>query len=431
MRFHLVSLFPEFFSSPLACGLMGKAIQSGLVEVDVTDPRDYTTDRHRHLDDAPYGGGPGMVMQVEPLVKCLRDLPTPGAMLCMTPRGHLATQELMQKLAREKDVTIVCGRYEGFDERLFTLFPQLVPVSIGDLVLNGGESAALAVMEAIARLVPGFMGKEASAEEESFSNNLLEYPQYTRPPVFEGQEVPEVLLGGNHAEIAAWRREQSLKATRHFRLDLLDKVELDRKDAETLKGLGDRARESRCQGVHICLVGSKSPKAARYAKKVFEPIRGAKAAREILLALRKTFAVSSAFLAEDVAGDLDRYALAREGICVQSSLDEAVRDIERLGTGEKPLVVGISPFPKKGATMPYPDLARESLARPILLVASVDGFLEKDVLTQCDRILRPARFLVDERPSARDYFTMVLDRTLGDHLAPGGDFGTGPGDSGR
>lgn len=428
MRFHIVTLFPDFFQSPLACGLMDKAIRSGLVEVYVTDPRNYTTDRHRHLDDAPYGGGPGMVMQVEPLAACLRNIPTPGAMLCMTPRGHLADQELMKRLAREEDVTIVCGRYEGFDERLFTLFPMLMPLSIGDLVLNGGESAALAVMEAIARLVPGFMGKEASAEEESFSNNLLEYPQYTRPPRFERQEVPEVLLGGNHAEIAAWRRRQSLMDTLYYRRDLMDKVVLDREDAEILKGLGESAWNRFNQGFHVLLVGSKNARAARYAKKVFEPVQGAEGARDLLLSLKKSFSISSAYLAEDVARDLDRAALEKEGILVVSGIGEAAKDIRSRGMRRKPFVAGVSTFPKKDGTMPYPELSREIRAQPVLLVASVDGFLEKDVLKECNCTLRPARFLADERPSARDCFTMVLDRTLGDHLGPSTIFRMEPGD---
>ena len=167
-QFHIVSLFPEFFDSPLGVALMGRAREAGLVDVTFHNPREYSRDRHRHVDDSPYGGGPGMVLQGEPLAAALRDIPRPGRMLVMSPGGRPMTQRMARQWAKEEHLTIICGRYEGFDQRLFELFP-LEAVSLGDVVLNGGETAALELMEAVARLTPGFMGKEASGDEESFS----------------------------------------------------------------------------------------------------------------------------------------------------------------------------------------------------------------------------------------------------------------------
>lgn len=248
-RFHIVSLFPELFSSFLSQGLMERALKKGLVSVDIVDPRQWSTDRHRHVDDRPYGGGPGMVIGLEPLVGALRSLPAPGRMLAMAPNGRPATQKLVRSLAREEDITLVCGRYEGFDARVYDLFP-LEPVCVGDIVLNGGEVAALALVEAVSRLVPGFMGKEASGDEESFSAGLLEYPHYTRPEVYEGLDVPQVLLEGDHARIAAWRRELALETTLARRPDLLEGVPLDLGDARVLAGALSGRREG-APGGHL------------------------------------------------------------------------------------------------------------------------------------------------------------------------------------
>ena len=249
-RFHLVSLFPEFFDSPLSTALMGRARETGVVEFSFHDPRAFSADKHRHVDDRPYGGGPGMVMQGEPVSLALRSIERPGRMLLMAPGGRPLNQALARELAAEEDLTLVCGRYEGLDARLLELFP-LEQVSVGEAVLNGGETAALAVIESVARLTPGFMGKEESGEEESFSHGLLEYPHYTRPEKLEGLPVPEVLLSGDHGRIAAWRRAASLAATLAARPDLLDTAPLDREDARTLAAL---PRERPGRNLSFCLV---------------------------------------------------------------------------------------------------------------------------------------------------------------------------------
>ena len=221
LRFHLVSLFPEFFRSPLETALLGRAREAGIVDFSFHDPRSFSTSRHHHVDDRPYGGGPGMVMQGEPVAAALRSIEKPGRMILLAPSGRPLNDALARELAREEDLTLICGRYEGLDARLLDIFP-LEPVSVGEAVLNGGETAALAVIESVARLVPGFMGKEESGDDESFSNGLLEYPQYTRPEVWEGRAVPPVLLEGNHQKIDAWRGQQSRERTRLRRPELYE-----------------------------------------------------------------------------------------------------------------------------------------------------------------------------------------------------------------
>ncbi len=221
MKFNLLTLFPEFFPGPLSCGLMGKAIARGLVEYSLVNPRDFAPDRHRSVDDRPFGGGPGMVMSLDPLLRALASLDHPGRILVLSPDGRVFDQTLALEFAQESDLTLVCGRYEGIDAR-FQEFVSCEAVSMGNYVLNGGESGALCLMEAVSRLQPSFMGSEDSAQDESFSSGLLEYPHYTRPAEYEGARVPEVLLSGNHQEIAAWRKEQALRKTLLQRPDLLE-----------------------------------------------------------------------------------------------------------------------------------------------------------------------------------------------------------------
>ncbi|MDR2075803.1 MAG: tRNA (guanosine(37)-N1)-methyltransferase TrmD [Desulfovibrio sp.] len=241
MHIALVTLFPEFFSAPLSVGLMGRAREAGILSFSLHNPRDRARDRHRRVDDRPYGGGPGMVMLPEPLADTLRDLgfgaeQDPGRLLLLSPAGRPLTQALARDLAGESSLTLICGRYEGIDARLADLFP-LQAVSVGDFILSGGEAGALCLVEAVARLLPGFMGHDQSGEEESFSRGLLEYPHYTRPETFEGLAVPEVLRSGDHRRIALWRRRAALAATLRARPDLLSEADLDEEDRNFLRGL--------------------------------------------------------------------------------------------------------------------------------------------------------------------------------------------------
>lgn len=236
MRFDILTLFPEFFSSPLNQSLLGKALAKGVLSVNTYNLRDFTTDRHRTTDDSPYGGGHGMVMKVEPVVRALEALKSDGPrarVILTTPQGVPLTQALAGELSREERLIIVCGRYEGVDERIRAFVDT--EVSLGDFVLTGGEIAALALIDSVGRLVPDVLGEPGSAEHDSFSDGLLEYPQYTRPEEFRGQVVPAVLLSGNHAEIERWRRIESLKRTAERRPDLIEKAVLTEAERRLLK----------------------------------------------------------------------------------------------------------------------------------------------------------------------------------------------------
>jgi tRNA (guanine37-N1)-methyltransferase len=223
----IVTIFPGYFASPLATGLLGKAGERGLLQVRLHDLRAWAADRHRSVDDAPFGGGAGMVMLPGPWFEALDALQAdgPAHVVLLAPDGHRFDQATAARLAREPRLVLCCGRYEGIDERVRTRVDEVL--SIGDFVLAGGEPAALVVLDAVARLVPDVMGNAASAAEESFAAGLLEYPQYTRPAVYRGLEVPAVLRSGDHGAIARWRHAQALERTRRLRPDLLERADPD------------------------------------------------------------------------------------------------------------------------------------------------------------------------------------------------------------
>lgn len=223
MRFDIVSLFPDFFTSPLSSGLLGKALAKQIAEVHLVNPRDFTTDKHRKVDDEPYGGGVGMLMKPEPIFAAVESLPVlpRREVILMTPQGQTLNQPLLRELTIDYDqLVIICGHYEGVDERVLHLVTR--EVSLGDFVLTSGEIPALALLNGVLRLLPGTVGKAESLKAESFEAGLLDYPQYTRPAEFRGWKVPNVLLSGNHLEIARWRYEQQLQKTRDRRPDLLE-----------------------------------------------------------------------------------------------------------------------------------------------------------------------------------------------------------------
>jgi len=226
MRFDILTLFPAIFDGYLGQSLLKKAIDAGLVDVQLHDIRQWSRDKHHKVDDRPFGGGPGMILQVEPAVDCVeavQAMAAPGHLVLLSPRGRTLNQTMVEELAAKPRLLLLCGRYEGFDERVFdVLRPD--EISIGDYVLNGGEAAAMVVIDACIRLIPGVLGDEESNQHDSFSsgNRLLEFPQYSRPREFRGHAVPEVLVSGNHEQIARWRSEQSYIHTRQRRADLLN-----------------------------------------------------------------------------------------------------------------------------------------------------------------------------------------------------------------
>ena len=240
MRFDVLTLFPELFSSFLKETILGRAVKAGLVDIRMVNIRSFARGRHLVTDDRPFGGGEGMVMKPGPISRALESIDRikdRSLVLLLTPQGRTFDQPLAWDLSRKEQIILICGRYEGVDERIRTSSIDL-ELSIGDYVLSGGEMAAMVVMDAVSRLVPGVLGGERSAQEDSFEEGLLEYPQYTRPRVFKNQEVPAVLLSGDHEKIRVWRRTESLKRTLERRPDLLEKAKLTEEDKRILAKLG-------------------------------------------------------------------------------------------------------------------------------------------------------------------------------------------------
>ena len=221
MIIEILTLFPEMFPGPLNGGVTGRGLAAGLVTLRVHNLREYTHDRHRQVDDVPYGGGAGMVLKPEPIFEAVRARAGKGPVILLTPQGELLNQGLVRELAGHDDLYLICGRYEGVDERVATHLVNK-EISIGDYVLTGGELPAMVVIDAVSRLVFGVLGSEESPKDESFDQHLLEYPHYTRPAEFEGHPVPDVLRSGHHAEIERWRRARAVERTRRRRPDLLD-----------------------------------------------------------------------------------------------------------------------------------------------------------------------------------------------------------------
>jgi tRNA (guanine37-N1)-methyltransferase len=249
MNYHVLTLFPEMVLQGLSTSITGRAIDKGLITVNAVNIREYSEDKHKKVDDYPYGGGAGMVMQAEPVyksygylvnhIKMSKDDPSAyqkPRVIYVTPQGSIFNQDMAEEFAKEEDLVFLCGHYEGIDERVLDMIVTDY-VSIGDYVLTGGELPAMVMIDAISRLIPGVLNNDVSSEFESFQDNLLEYPQYTRPEMFMGVKVPDVLLSGHHANIEAWRRQQSILRTYERRPDLLEKADLSEKEREFLTRL--------------------------------------------------------------------------------------------------------------------------------------------------------------------------------------------------
>lgn len=245
MNYHVMTLFPDMIDSGLNKSIIGRAIENGLISLNALNIRDFTKDKHNHVDDYPYGGGAGMVMQMQPVYDCYKsiekDIIDKGRnkprVVYLTPQGRTFDQNMSKELAKEDDIVFLCGHYEGIDERVLELIVT-DNVSIGDYVLTGGELASMVMIDSISRNVKGVLNNDISAETESFTDNLLEYPQYTRPETYMDKKVPDILLTGHHANIAKWRRQQSLLRTYERRPDLFEKVDLDKNDKKFLRSQG-------------------------------------------------------------------------------------------------------------------------------------------------------------------------------------------------
>lgn len=428
MHINIVTLFPEWFSSPLEAALLGRAKASGLVSFTLRNPRDLTTDRHRTVDDRPYGGSPGMVMMLEPLVATLRNLEREqgcGRIVMLAAAGKPLTQELARELSREERLTLICGRYEGIDARLGELMP-VEQVCVGEAVLNGGESAAMMLVEAATRLIPGFMGKEESGEDESFSTGLLEYPHFTRPDVFEYIPVPEVLLSGDHARIAAWRRERSLETTLRTRPEMLDTAHLTENDRQFLRELTSEmprlGRNLYCALVHypVFLGDRKTGATSLTNLDVHDIARCSRTYGVGGVAIVTPLADQQSILESIVhhwtegpggRSNPDR-AEAFRLVWQVASVQEAIEQVEAR-TGQRPVLVGTSARDNGDAT---PQDVRAFLQeRPVLLLFGTGHGLAPEVLNLCDAVLRPLRWMDSyNHLPVRGAVAITLDRILGD-----------------
>ncbi len=242
MKFHIFTLFPNLFESPMSEGVIGRALKSGLIDIKINNIRDYSANKHGTVDDYPFGGGPGMLLKPEPIFESIRSeirnktISEGSPLILLSPQGRKFNQTIAKELSQKGEISLICGRYEGFDERIRSNLAT-DEISIGDFVLSGGEIPAMTIIDSVSRLLPGVISSIESAENDSFFNGLLQYPQYTRPANFEGLEVPNVLLSGNHSDIEKWRRKESLKKTKDRRPDLLSGSHFTQEEQEFLDNL--------------------------------------------------------------------------------------------------------------------------------------------------------------------------------------------------
>lgn len=468
MHINIVTLFPEFFTGPLTCALMQRARETGIISFSLHNPRDMATDKHRTVDDRPYGGGPGMVMLPGPLADTLRALghrprgqAQPGRLLFMSPSGRTFCQALARELAgvergaalsesgvepaaergagRLKNVpaappshadpvlTLICGRYEGLDARIEELFP-VEAVSVGDFVLNGGEAAALCVIEAMARLLPGFMGHEESGDEESFSAGVLEYPHYTRPEEFEGLAVPDILRSGDHGRIALWRRQASLLRTLECRPDMLGEAPLSEADGAFLREWAHErpGRNLYCALVHYPVLDREknsvtvsltnldihdiARSSCTYGLGGYYVLTPLEDQRELLQSI-----IAHWREGPGKRGNPDRDA-ALSLVCGGSAISDAMADI-RQKTGQEPLVIATSARPEIGGPplMGFGAVAQALHAGPVLLLFGTGHGLSPEVHAVCHAYAPSLRgYGAYNHLSVRSAAAIILDRILGD-----------------
>ncbi|MGH7769974.1 MAG: tRNA (guanosine(37)-N1)-methyltransferase TrmD [Candidatus Binatia bacterium] len=422
VNFTVITLFPPMFESPLGYSILKKAQEKGLISVSFVDPRDYTADKHRTVDDSPYGGGQGMVMKPEPLVAAIEDakkkLDRPRVIL-LSPQGKPFDQTEAQRLSREKELVLVCGRYEGVDERVKDFVDE--ELSVGDYTLSGGELPAMVVIDAVARLIPGVLGNSQSAEEDSFTDGLLEYPQYTRPEEFRGMKVPEVLLSGDHERIQGWRRQMSLKLTRERRPDLLAKARLDPEEKNTSRPaparvyiallhhpVYDKNGEVVTTAVTNMDVHDIARAAKTYGLEKFYIVTPVKALQKLTLKIIAHW--EEGYGAEYNHTRKEALALAQ----VKDTVDDAILDVER-ECGVKPRLVVTSARAGKNRTSfaALRNMLRVSPA-PFLLLLGTGWGLTEEILAHSDTILEPIEGGTNyNHLSVRSAAAIILDRLLG------------------
>ena len=421
LRFTVVTIFPQMLDSALGHSILHKAREKGLIEIDMVDLRNYTTDRHRTTDDSPYGGGQGMVMKPEPLVAAIENIrskKTGARVILLTPRGRVLSQQDAHRLAQDKELVLICGRYEGIDERVKAFVDE--EISIGDYTLSGGEPAANVIIDAVSRLVPGVLGNKDSAADESFVDGLLEYPQYTRPEDFRGMKVPQVLVSGDHQRIESWRREKSVEITRERRPDLLAGASFstaEKARATEIKSpvyvalLHYPVYDKNGQIVTTAVTNMDIHDIARsgctYGLSGFFVVTPVKALQKLALKIIEHWEVG--YGSEYNATRKEALALVR--IC--DTLDDAIIVIER-ETGFKPTLVATSARATGNRTSfeALRDMVKKE-ARPILILFGTGWGLTETILLQSEFVLEAIAGRGDyNHLSVRSAAAIILDRLL-------------------
>jgi tRNA (guanine37-N1)-methyltransferase len=424
MQIDIITIFPEYFESPLKVGLLGKALQKGLLEINLINLRDFCQDKHRVVDDEPFGGGEGMVFKPEPLYRAITFLKQKSEspwVVYLSPQGEVLNQKIAEELSQKQHLILICGRYEGIDERIKeTLVNQ--EVSIGDYVVFGGEVASLVLIECIARLIPGVVGKKDSVEKESFSSGLLKYPCYTRPRDFMGLKVPEVLLSGNHAAIEVYRRQKSLELTLKKRPHLLRQTLLSQEDLNFLTNLLKKQR------VYLFLLHYPV-----YNKRK-EVITSAIANIDLhdLGRLGRTYGLKGIYIVQpledqrELAQELLDFWLKGGGAKYNPLRKEALKLVKVFPTfeealdavhrqeGEKPLLIGTDASPKQ-PPIPLETLQKFLWEKPVVIVLGTAWGLTEEFLAKCDYFLEPIWGRLDpyNHLSVRSAASIIIDRLLG------------------
>ncbi|GBD38869.1 tRNA (guanine-N(1)-)-methyltransferase [bacterium HR37] len=428
MRFDILTIFPRFFDSPFSYGVIKKAQEKGIIQINIHDIREFAEDKHKTVDDKPYGGGSGMVMKPEPLGKAIESVRLSNArslVILTTPQGERFSDTIANQFSNYEQIIIVCGRYEGVDERIRELYVDR-EISIGDYVLSGGEYAACVIVDTVSRFIPGVLGNEASPYHDSFREGLLEYPQYTRPESFKGKRVPSVLLSGNHKEIEEWRRKESIKRTFLKRPDLLDRANLTIEEIRFIQEL--KKQNPPPFRVYVALV--------HYPvyNKQFKIISTAFTNLDIhdIARAGRTYGIRGFFLVHPV---LEQRELAKqvlwhwtEGpgalfnptrkealklVKLTTSLDEALYEITKT-EGQRPRVVATDARPQK-KMVGYQELKEKIFSgnEPYLILFGTGWGLAKHVIENADYVLKPVEGPTDyNHLSVRGAAAIILDRLL-------------------
>jgi tRNA (guanine37-N1)-methyltransferase len=422
VTFAIVTLFPAMFDSPLNHSILKKAREKGLISIVLVDPREYTTDRHRMTDDYPYGGGQGMVMKPEPLVTAIGDVKAKmprSKIILLSPQGRVFTQAIAAELAKEEELVLICGRYEGVDERVKDFVDD--EISIGDYTISGGEPAATVVIDAVSRLIPGVLGNAKSAGDESFTNSLLEYPQYTRPEEFRGAKVPDALLSGDHERIRQWRRHMSIQQTWKRRPDLIRSAELSPEEKELICNqrapvyvallhypVYDKNRQIVTTAVTNMDIHDIARSGRTYGIEGFYVVTPVKALQRLALKIIDHWE----------HGYGSQYNTTRkealELVRVKNTLDDVLIDLEQQ-YGEKPRVV-VTSARSGGQRTSFTELEDMLIntTHPFLIVLGTGWGLTETIISQSDYLLDAVEGWTDyNHLSVRSAAAIILDSLLG------------------